>query len=308
LLSFIQRACKDKSADIVAELLKAPGIAINGYQANTLPPLLLAALREDKEKDKIVNLIMNHTKDGDSPLHLACIQGNVEIIKKLLNKEARTTTKNNLKQTPLAAGYLQNPHFEDLYSAELNKLLSHDKKGNTQLHWAALLDEGKNDQLDNYIAFLLKNGLSLWKRNKRKELAVDVAYQKCNLLYNRYMRKNHYLHSKKTSKLLYMMTLNGKLAQKEMVLHSFLRFTSIQTQCALFKCILQPDEKEPYYIPRELQIYIAHMYYALNIETIIAKKYKHQPAAYYYGWVAYKDEIKKKLLKNPEPHLLWSAS
>jgi len=48
-------------------------------------------------------------------------------------------------------------------------------------------------------------------------------------------------------------------------------------------------------------------YYKLNIETIVAKKYKNDQK-YYDDFIEVKDAIKKQLRDKPKnPHLLWST-
>jgi hypothetical protein len=300
-LTLIQRACKDKNAGVVAELLKAPNIDIHVYTPDTRPAFLLAATRKDEDGQKIVDLLIDHElvhnreivnaydPHGNRMLHMACIKGDIQAIKTLLNKGARTTLKNNRKQTPLAAGYLQNPNFKKIYSSDLKKLVSRDKQGNTQLHWAALIDDSINETFDDYIMFLVSQGLSLHKRNKKKMLPIDLVSNKYNVRYKQYMATTKPDHT-------YIL-----LTQTEMILHSFLRSMYTVKPCALFREVLRKNE-----LPKDLQAYIASIYYALNTETIIAKKYKNN-LEYYGKTLEQKNEIKNKLLENPESHLLWNA-
>ena len=90
-------------------------------------------------------------------------------------------------------------------------------------------------------------------------------------------------------------------------MHAFLRFTSPDTQCALFKHLLQQHCADGIQLPKEVQSFIARLYYTLNIETIIAKKYNGK-LDYYDDFIENKIEIKKQLLAKPEPTLLWSNS
>ena len=61
------------------------------------------------------------------------------------------------------------------------------------------------------------------------------------------------------------------------------------------------------FTPEELLVHIMYDYYALNIETIVAKKYKHNKK-YYDDFIENKNQIKQQLLAKPELHFLWSAS
>ena len=91
------------------------------------------------------------------------------------------------------------------------------------------------------------------------------------------------------------------LTQTEMILHSFLRCMYAVKPCALFRKVLRKS-----LLPKELRTYIASLYYALNLETIIAKKYKNT-IEYYGKTLEQKNEIKNLLFKNPESYLLWSS-
>ncbi len=97
------------------------------------------------------------------------------------------------------------------------------------------------------------------------------------------------------------------LIYAEKMLHRFLRFEASHKQYALFTHILKEkyiEDREE--IPKELQQYITTLYYVLNIETVIANKYKHK-RKYYDCSLKTKRNRRELLLKNPEPHLLWSA-
>jgi len=60
-------------------------------------------------------------------------------------------------------------------------------------------------------------------------------------------------------------------------------------------------------LPQEIKQLIMRNYYKLNIETIVAKKYKNDQK-YYDDFIEVKDAIKKQLRDKPKnPHLLWST-
>ena len=95
------------------------------------------------------------------------------------------------------------------------------------------------------------------------------------------------------------------VTNQERVMHTFLCFTSPNTQCALFTHLLQQYSADDMPLLKELITSIARMYYELNIETIIARKYKHNKE-YYNDYIENKIEIKQQLIAKPEFHLLWS--
>lgn len=221
----------------------------------------------------------------DTLLHHACLGGHTKIIKFLLKQGACPTIKNRYQLTPLANAYLDSQTFN--YSPSLKKLLlKKDKYGNTQLHLATLIINFT--LFDSYLSFLVTNGLSVWERNKKKQLPVDCACKEYARLYKEYM----------TTKRSYL--LNG-LEEQERTMHAFLRLTSSKAECALFTEVINNI------LPNDLLPLIACYYYGLNIETIVANKYKHNDNDYYINYIENKNEIRKQLLEKPEPKLLWSA-
>jgi ankyrin repeat protein len=303
-LNLIQIACGEKEYDTVKTLLTAPDINVNACAQGISPAFHLALLREN---ESIFNLLMQHDpqiihacdENGCTALHITCWSHDAEKTQFLLKEGARTTMRNDNGETPVAVAYFIEPlTFDSFYSKKLKKLvLNRDKNHNTQLHLAISLKNIDCKKLDKYINFLLTQGLSLWSRNKKNKLPADLAYKKYIALYKKYINQD------KLSETIYY----NDLVQKEMILHSFLRFNASQTQYALFIHILQKYLKDNFgNTIKELQNHIAGIYYMLNKETLIAHKYKYN-FQYYNNYLDDKHKIKKELLIKPEPKFLWSA-
>jgi hypothetical protein len=305
--NLIQIACRDKTYETVKALLTAPNIDIYAHEEGTKPAFELAVTRGD---DSIIGLLMEHNpqtinirdKNDNTLLHHVCRDRDVEKTQFLLKKSARTTIKNNDGFTPLAIAYFIKPSTFDLfYSKKLKKLvLNRDKNHNTQLHLAALLNINNvnYDEFKRYIDFLLSQGLSLWSRNKNNELPVDLASKKYTASCKECIEQ---------SPLDQTMGYNSKIVNQELILHYFLQLSSSQKQCAPFMHLLQECLKDGFgNVPKELQNYIAKMYYIVNIETVVANKYK-VSINYCHEELKLKEQIKYELLIKPEPELLWSA-
>jgi hypothetical protein len=91
---------------------------------------------------------------------------------------------------------------------------------------------------------------------------------------------------------------------QEILLHNFLRFTVPLIEAALFKTILNQKSNEDVPLPPELITCILQYYYLLNIEIVVAQKTKldclcHNKSA------ENKQQLRRYLITNPEPHLLW---
>lgn len=302
----IQIACNKKNYPIIKLLLSVANSNSKAVGKTTMDAFQIAIAQND---ETLLNLLTNHLEKnhqsinlarddiGNTPLHIACLTNNAQIIQFLLNKGNRTTTRNNNKKTPIAVAFFENQNFDTFYATDHKSLLlKKNKDGNTQLHLSTFIIGVDNQQFDQYITFLLAHGCSLSIRNKKHKLALDLARQEYVKFYKQY------IHSQEHSDDLY-----NSLIQKEMVLHSFLRFHSSQTQYALFIHLFNKYIQDGLQcIPKELQQYIAILYYALNIEIIIANKYKYC-TQYYRRYPQEKNRIKKKLFKNPEPSLLFRS-
>ena len=296
-------ACKFDLTETVKSILsKNPQLTtLRNKSGNT--PLALASWCEQEE---CVDLLIQHCNestinmqnhDGLTALHLACQNTQYPIIKKLISYGARATIRNNCQGTPLS---LLGPWINqwDVFHSFLaeNTDTAHelihatDTDGNTQFHLCATIQNVNEATFNNYLLFLQSYGLDINTRNNDGKRAVDLAEQEYTRLYNFYT----------TSKLpgIYKVVTN-----QERVMHTFLRLTSPNMDRTLLTHFLQNTCKE---LPEELHNIIEYLYYALNIETIIAKKYNAQ-RSYYNDFIENKNEIKNQLRDKPEPKLLWST-
>jgi hypothetical protein len=233
---------------------------------------------------------------------MACSRKQLNVIKLLIEKDANPTIKsNNYQTTPLI-------HFFSAYNDDLNLFYSFiadnpfiasklihtkDTQKNSQLHLCAVITSIVAPKFELYLPFLTSHGLNIHSRNKDGKRAVDLACEKYTKLYNFYTIEK--------SPNIYKAVTN-----QEQVMHAFLCFTSPHTQCALFTHLLQQYSADDMPLLKELITSIAHMYYELNIETIIANKYKYS-REYYNDFIENKNEIRRQLLAKPELHLLWDV-
>jgi ankyrin repeat protein len=323
--NLIQIACESKTYETVAALLTAPDIKINAYQEGTSPALLIAVKRGD---ENIINLLVDHQNshiikscdyNGDTLLHYACRNcicylGNGFFTQFLLEKGADPTKRNIQNRTPLAVAFFENPnfdpscfqnlydthyksfHFEKLQDLIYKKTNIH---GNTQLHLAASLTYDGVDafsaiyceKFDQYITFLLNNGLSLYSRNNNNKRPVDIAYERYIRVYKKCLKYKESTYN---------------LIRTESVWHSFLRFHALTVQYASFTHILQEYLQDNFgQIIQELQTHIARLYYILNIETVIAHRYKYDVD--YYRNFDNKEIAETYFLTHPKPKLLWNG-
>jgi ankyrin repeat protein len=306
-LNLIQIACVSKEYKTVKALLTSPDVNIYAHTKNTKPAFDLAVARkDDKGKDGIIDLLINYSdKNGNTLLHYACWNRDAEKTNLLLEKGARTTIKGKYGFTPLAIAYFKKPSTFDLfYSKKLKKLvLNRDNNYNTQLHFAASLNMGNIVYQDfkQYINFLLTQGLSLWSRNfNNNELPVDIASKKYTAMCETYIKEPPLGKT-----ISHMDILN-----QELILHCFLQLNSSQKQCALFTHLLQKHLRDNFgNISKDGQTCIAKMYYIVNIETVVANKYKTgiKGVEYCHACLENKEKIKYAFLIKPEPKFLWSA-
>jgi ankyrin repeat protein len=108
--------------------------------------------------------------DKNTPLHIASKLGHVEVVTKLLNKNANLEIKNNNELTPLylAAKEGQNHVVKELLEfCDVNK---QNEEGETPLHIAARLGYVE------IVKFLLEKKAIVSIQNKHKQSPVDVAH------------------------------------------------------------------------------------------------------------------------------------
>src|SRR5579863_713687 len=289
-------ACQLGLSGTVASMIKRNPQATNARTRWGVTPLHMASIfhRED-----CINVLLNHNisninwqgyEHGDTALHEACGKKFYNCIKLLLEKNADTTIKNNNQLTPLAKFFSSNDdQFNDFITNEplaTNQLIhSTDSEYNNQLHLWTKLDTINYDNFEKYLLFLMKYGVDINARNNNGKRPVDLACDEYNTRYNSYI----------TDKLPKEKEI---LDNQEAVMHAFLRFTPL-ISCADFQTILKS-----FPLPQELKNYIGQIYYALNIDTIIAKKYKYDKN-YYDDFIENKNKIRRNLLAHPEPNLLW---
>jgi len=238
---------------------------------------------------------------GETALHVACHHQQFAIIKQLVKNNACTTIKDNNQSTPFARLFFSvkdsNAYlfraFEKEHPHTMQKLIhSKDNNNNTQLHLCAILHNAVDAEFTfkEYLAYLINNKVDVHAKNKNGKQAVDLACQAFNQLNDQYI-------------VTKLPKLKDVLMAQEHNMHAFLRVSYPYKQYAFFQQILSQKSLSNQPLLKKLRKIIAYFYYALNIETIIAKKYKNDED-YYNDFVENKNEIKKQLLIYPQPKLL----
>jgi hypothetical protein len=134
-------------------------------------------------------------------------------------------------------------------------------------------------------------------KNDNGKRVIDLVCDVYNVLYNQYVAIK-----------LPDRTLYENLSKQEYLMYTLLSATSPYTECVLFKAMLEQKDSTGVQLPKELITHIIFYYYALNIETIVAKKqYAHYYGIYYALLIEQKIAIKRQLLEKPEAALLWSS-
>ncbi|HBL98109.1 TPA: hypothetical protein DDZ86_00505 [Candidatus Dependentiae bacterium] len=141
-------------------------------------PLHRAAL---KNRADLLDLLLKHTpinspsKNGDTALHLACSYGSLKVVEKLLTKkDILIGTLNNHNRTPLhnacLSGELEITKILVSHQALLNSM---DLEGSTPLHLACKTTHSNRLQI---IAFLIKSGASLTFKDKLNRRPIDLIF------------------------------------------------------------------------------------------------------------------------------------
>jgi ankyrin repeat protein len=301
-------AILSQQKDCVETILSYDISTINHHNNHGDVPLIEARGQVD-----IIKLLIEyganiniHNYEGNTLLHLQCECWNLDfdMIKLLIENGAHPTIQNNNQGTPLIRIFSVNRdddnRLDSFYSfcaenpAVADILICQkDENGNSQLHLCTAIANINEPKFEQYLQFLTDYDLSIHSRNKDGKRAIDLACEEYHALHHQYM-------AKKTDQLKGMLTI------QERIMHAFLRHISPHTPCALFKHTFKQQNTHGYEFPRELVTHIMYDYYALNIETIVAKKYKCDHK-YYDDFIENKHEIRQNLLKEPEPRLLWSA-
>ena len=300
-------ACKLGLTPTVQSMLIKNPQAANMYDKNGAIPLLTAAYFGKKD---CVTLLLSHNiktinhqnYNGYTALHDACCQKHLSIVKLLIEEGANPTIKNYTQaMTPLMLLCLSYAFNWDAFYAFINDhpsiahelIHAKDAQNNSQLHLCTAIDAILTSKFDLYLQFLTSHGLDIHSRNNDGKTAMGLACDEYNTCYNQYI-------AKKKSKLKEIVTTQEK------IMHAFLRLTSPHTPCVLFKHILHQHSADGLELPEELIALIMCDYYALNIETIVAQKYRHDNT-YYDDYIENKQKIRQQLLAKPKPKLLWSA-
>jgi ankyrin repeat protein len=280
-------ACEYNSHNVIRLLLTHPAIVVYATDDDLRTPLHDICKNGNAECARLLirknfEGIDIQDNKGNTALHRACTKGDAATIKMLVEEGASSTIKNDDQWTPLAV--LKGEHFNNLDPVIGQRMVSAtDSHNNTQLHLLAIGEVAG----DSALQFLTERGVSAWSRNNYGKTAADMACDEYHHVLQQYYVKRTPL-------------MKSMLDKQEQLMHSFLRTTSQYTRCAIFKqmfaqCGLLPD----------VQQNIMQYYYKLNIETVVARKYKDN-SSYYTLDTHKKDEIRKALRNKPEnPHLLW---
>ena len=293
----LHAACEFGLSGTVASMISKNSQATDARDHWGCTPLHIASAYGQED---CIDLLLNHNisninwqdyDDENTALHIACVRKNFNCTKLLLKKNAATTIKNNNQATPLVRLFSCTNDVE-LYRFFTNEPLTANQlihstgnEYNNQLHLCTKLHPINYDKFEKYLLFLISCGVGINARNKNGKRPIDLACDEYNSCYNFYITRK-FPEAKKI------------LDNQEAIMHAFLRFTP-SVSCADFQTIL-----ELFSLPQELKNYIGQIYYKLNIDTIIAKKYKHDKN-YYDDFIENKNEIRNKLIAHLEPNLLW---
>jgi ankyrin repeat protein len=247
-----------------------------------------------KDNPDIVKELLSHGahinvqcfQHGKTPLHYAVDVKNTPMITTLLQHGANPTIQNHEQLTALAESFFCKFTY-DLDPILVTQMVNAtDDNKNTQLHLYTTTRIFGNDY---YLEFLIQHDASIWSRNEDKKTALNLACDEYYHTLKEYMRKR-----RDPLKTIY--------EAQEQVMHMFLRVASKHLSCATFK-----EMFTQFALLSEIQKQIMRYYYKLNIETIIARKYKrYNKDVYYAKHIEQKNRVKQQLTDNPEfPFLLW---
>jgi hypothetical protein len=278
--NFLSLACRYNHEDIALYLIAQPhfqsNTTINQQDCFGSTALHNACARENNKivqallDIKGINLDLQEARDNTA-LHYASTFKHYNTIKLLIRHGANPNVQNCYFATPSAHIFFQNIKS---HSSLLKKMAqSVDVHGNTQLHLCATIIlhdnmEPNTTALSEYLSSLLYHGVNIFSRNKDNKIAMELAYKKYSELYEQYT-KEKVLYFRKT------------LSLQEQVMHTFLRFYSSHIQHKPV-IIASPFAQE------------------LNIETVVADKYKEVQQYYDNFAVEFKDNLKQQLRNNPD--------
>lgn len=226
---------------------------------------------ENLLKIKNINLDLQDSL-GNSALYYACHQNHNDIIALLLEHGANPTVQNNHGATvAFLSSTLDNTQLNQSIVKKLIQARNMD--GDTQLHLFTRADikkmaKSSKKTIDalfvDIFDHLIKLGTSIWDVNNRHMLPVETAYERYNQLYQQCI----------TTKMSY---LQNRLNSQEKLLHLLLLYY-VKVASGNPIAIASSFARE------------------LNIETVLAEKYKNKE--YYYA--DYTIEFKDKLKKQPD--------
>ena len=178
-------ACALGREDIVEKILQSPQVDINKASKDGFTPLYMACFHNHLN---IVKLLLqkkakiNKRHDDDiTALYMACNFGLLNIVKELLYHKANSNLADNEGFTPLSVacenGYM--PIVQLLLAdGNLNNVNTLDWKKNTPLHRSCYSRKTKNKP--EIFKLLLANGASLSHKNVLGQTAIDIAFQRNN--------------------------------------------------------------------------------------------------------------------------------
>ena len=173
----IHDAVRAKDMAAVKKLIAARPAMVNEQNENQLTPLHVAAMGGDVE---LVKFLLNNkaeacakTFQGYTPLHNAASIANLEIVKLLVNANpACVNETNRAGMTPLFSACGTNAEVTAFLIASKANVNAHTPDGTTPLHVAALKRHA------DCVALLLKNGASVNARDNQGNNAAHLDLSK----------------------------------------------------------------------------------------------------------------------------------
>ncbi len=158
----------------IIEILLARGLPINSQNVNGQTPLHLAAMAGNIE---VAELLLQKgasikilNKKGESPLHMAAHGHNPALAGLLVAKGADVNLKSNSGSTPLhQAAFMSDPFMVKFLLSKGAEINAQNKNGNTTLHMAVIGGDGET------VKLLLSKGADKTLKNKDGKTAIDVA-------------------------------------------------------------------------------------------------------------------------------------
>ena len=134
---------------------------------------ILDIIINDLTKFEFISFINQKNKSGFTALHYACYNGNIKLIKLLINYGADINAVNNNGLNVLhlsAQGNQSTPLYYFIHKYKMN-INTTDKLGNTSLHWACFYN---NDKALNYLLLCDKININIRNKNGFTPLHFSV--------------------------------------------------------------------------------------------------------------------------------------